>query len=177
MKKSIVATALVASYFGVKHIYATSMNRQAYNEKRGWTVPEDENPSDEGYMVESVDSPNPNTNFSPYYVSWSPKDIFDAEYRPIDGMTFGIAIEMLKKGEKVARKGWNGKGMFIILVNGTNNVKPYDGTPYKEVCDFKGKTEINILPHIDMYSATDEMVVGWLASQTDMLAEDWVVVV
>ena len=95
----------------------------------------------------------------------------------IDEMTFGIAIEMLKKGEKVARKGWNGKGMFIILVNGTNNVKPFDGTPYKEVCDFKDKTEINILPHIDMYSATDEMVVGWLASQTDMLAEDWVVVV
>ena len=92
-------------------------------------------------------------------------------------MNFGQAIEELKNGKMVCRGGWNGKGMFIILVNGTNNVKPYAGTPYKEVCDFKGKTEINILPHIDMYSATDEMVVGWLASQTDMLAEDWVVVV
>ena len=91
-------------------------------------------------------------------------------------MNFGQAIEKLKNGKMVCRGGWNGKGMFLILVNGTNGIKPYDNTPYKKVCDFKGQDKINILPHIDMYSATGEMVVGWLASQTDMLAEDWQVV-
>ena len=88
-------------------------------------------------------------------------------------MNFGEALELLKQGKKIARSGWNGKGMFIILVSGTNNVKPYDGTPYKQVCNFKKQETINILPHIDMYSAQGEMVVGWLASQTDILAEDW----
>ena len=162
-------------YIGVKLILATVMSAIEFNVKRGFGSTPD-NEGKEGYMVEYLDSPNANTNFSPYYVSWSPKDVFEKAYRPTDEMTFGLAIEALKMGHKVARKGWNGKEMFIILVNGTNNVKPYAGTPYKEVCDFKGQTEINILPHIDMYSASGEMVVGWLASQTDMLAEDWVVV-
>ena len=166
MKKSIVATALVASYFGVKHIYATSMNRQEYDEKRGWTVPEDENPSDEGYMVEYVDSPNANTNFSPYYVSWSPKDIFDAAYRPIDGMTFGIAIEMLKKGEKVARKGWNGKGIFLELQTPTELSKMTSPYIYIDTTGLQGDN-----PH------APRSLVPWLAGQTDMLAEDWVIVV
>lgn len=165
MKKSIVATASVASYFGVKHIYATSMNRQEYNEKRGWTVPADENPSDEGYMIESVDSPNANTNFSPYYVSWSPKDIFVAEYRPTDEMTFGLAIEALKKGHKVARKGWNGKGMHLFLANGEDTANPL----FKE--------DVIVDSFIVMKTASGSLQPGWLASQADMLAEDWVVVV
>ena len=88
-------------------------------------------------------------------------------------MNFSEALELLKQGKKIARGGWNGKGMFIILVNGTSNIKPCDGTPYGKVCNFKKQETINILPHIDMYSAQGEMVVGWLASQTDILAEDW----
>ena len=45
------------------------------------------------------------------FKSWSPKSVFDAAYRPTHGLTFGLAIEALKKGFKVARAGWNGKGM------------------------------------------------------------------
>ena len=100
------------------------------------------------------------------------KEKVEIEYKG-KKMTFGAALEALKQRKKVAREGWNGKGMFIILVGGTSNVKPYDGTPYKKVCEFKNQEAINILPHIDMYSAQGEMVVGWLASQTDILAEDW----
>lgn len=86
---------------------------------------------------------------------------------------FGWAIGRLKSGAKVARSGWNGKGMFLILVKGTDAIKPYPNTPYADVCEFKAQEKINILPHIDMYTAQGDMVCGWLASQTDMLAEDW----
>lgn len=88
-------------------------------------------------------------------------------------MHFGEAIEALKKGYKVARAGWNGKNMWLILVPGTKSVLPVAGTPYSRA----GITaEVDIEPHIDMFTAQGNMQPGWLASQTDMLAEDWQVV-
>lgn len=86
-------------------------------------------------------------------------------------MTFGVALNHLKDGRKVARRGWNGKGMFLFLVPGSTfkvNRAPLLGI-YPE------GTEINYCPHIDMRTA-DNKIVPWLASQTDILAEDWQVV-
>lgn len=86
---------------------------------------------------------------------------------------FGTALGYLKGGAKVARKGWNGKGMWLILVPGTKAVEFVEGSPYMKA----GLTHGEILPHIDMYTTNAEgrraMLPGWLASQTDMLAEDW----
>jgi hypothetical protein len=91
-------------------------------------------------------------------------------------MTFGSAIEALRGGLKVARAGWNGKGMWLILVPGTKVVNFTEGSPYMKA----GLTSGEILPHIDMYTTNAEgrraMLPGWVASQTDMLALDWVVV-
>lgn len=87
------------------------------------------------------------------------------------GMTFGGALERLREGEKLARAGWNGKRMFLYLVPGSTfcvNRPPLLGI-YPE------GTEVNYQPHIDMVTATGS-VVPWLASQTDVLAEDWVIV-
>lgn len=85
---------------------------------------------------------------------------------------FGTAITHLKAGRKVARKGWNGKGMFIILVPGSIGVKPVVNTP----CSKAGITDkVNIEQHIDMHNAQGSMQPGWNASQADMLAEDWVI--
>ena len=87
------------------------------------------------------------------------------------GMTFGRALHALKAGCKVARAGWNGKGMFVFLVPGSTfkvNRPPLLGI-YPE------GTEVNYLPHIDMKTA-DGSVVPWLASQTDILATDWEIV-
>lgn len=86
-------------------------------------------------------------------------------------MDFGGAISALKAGHRVAREGWNGKGMFIFLVPGsrfTVNRAPLLGI-YPE------GTEIEYHAHIDMKTAQG-YVVPWLASQADMLAEDWVYV-
>lgn len=85
---------------------------------------------------------------------------------------FGLAIEELKSGKKVARAGWNGKGMWLILVPGSFDVKFTDGSVYNKA----GLESGTINQHIDMKTATGEMQPGWLASQTDMLAEDWVLV-
>ena len=86
-------------------------------------------------------------------------------------MNFGQALEQLKIGNRVARSGWNGKDMFLFFVPGskfTVNRAPLLGI-YPE------GTEISYHAHVDMKTAQGD-VVPWLCSQTDMLAEDWVVV-
>ena len=89
------------------------------------------------------------------------------------GTTHGFdwAIQMLTIGKKVQRKGWNGKGMFITLQAGST-VK---GSMMRNdnAKNFYGQSDVNICPHIDMKAADGSYVVGWLASQTDMLADDW----
>ena len=94
-------------------------------------------------------------------------------------MDFGQAIRELKAGSRVAREGWNGKHMFIIYVPGTPNAKFSEGTPYYKALENGGNQlpENGINPHIDMYTATGEFQPGWLASQTDMLADDWEILV
>lgn len=87
------------------------------------------------------------------------------------GLSFSAVIAFLKDGYKFQRRGWNGKGMFIYLVPGSKfsvNRPPLLGI-YPE------GTEITYLPHIDMRTA-DGACVPWLASQTDILAEDWQIV-
>lgn len=83
-------------------------------------------------------------------------------------MDFGIAVQGLKDGKRVLRKGWNGKDMFLFLVPGSRfevNRPPLLGI-YPE------GTVINYQPHIDMKTAQGT-VVPWLASQSDVLATDW----
>ncbi|MGZ5575233.1 MAG: DUF2829 domain-containing protein [Methylobacter sp.] len=88
-------------------------------------------------------------------------------------LSFGAAIDALESGKKVARSGWNGKGMWLILVPGSPNIKPVAGTPYSKAGIVN---EVSIDAHIDMFTAGGTMQPGWLASQADMLAKDWVVV-
>jgi hypothetical protein len=83
-------------------------------------------------------------------------------------MDFGCALHEMKQGSLAARAGWNGKGMWIGLVLG------YDYNPDK------GRATTTALgcqklPWIGMKTA-DNCFVPWLASQTDLLAEDWEVV-
>lgn len=93
------------------------------------------------------------------------------------GFSFGDAILALKQGKRVSRAGWNGKGMWLVLVPGTASSVLRDGTPYKTAT---GLDECEILPHIDMWTINAEgrraMLPGWLASQSDMLADDWAIV-
>ena len=87
------------------------------------------------------------------------------------GLNFGHAIEAMKRGAKAAREGWNGKGMFIFLTEG----RAVPNNKERSFAYFEGETVV-LGSHIDMKDANGIYVSGWLASQTDMLAEDWVLV-
>ena len=157
-------------HIGTKVISSTPMTRAEYNEYRGWQLPANEDGTDAGYLVEYQDGGKSNDDRHTGYISWSPKAQHDAAYRPCDAMTFGLAVEALKKGLKVARAGWNGKGMFLYYVpaasypaNRNENgpmvgMFPGDMVPYCAYIAMK---------------TVDNKVVPWLASQTDVLAEDW----
>lgn len=82
----------------------------------------------------------------------------------VTGLSYGAAIEALERGERVMRAGWNGKNMWVILINANE----WSLEAYK----YFNATEQ--LPFIAMKTA-DNKIVPWLASQTDMLAKDWVV--
>ena len=86
-------------------------------------------------------------------------------------MNFGSALQALKHGQKVAREGWNGKGMFLFLVSGS--VFKVNRAPLWGI--YPEGTEINYRPHIDMKTVDGE-IVPWVASQTDLLADDWCIV-
>lgn len=119
------------------------------------------------------------------YISWSPKDAFEQAYRLAEGptqvLTFGDAIHFLKQGKRVARAGWNGKGMFVYMNRGSRAWDEHTAGPSlvggvsQEHFDRGDHGTVTRMPNINMCAADGSTVTGWLASQTDMLAEDWMV--
>jgi hypothetical protein len=93
-----------------------------------------------------------------------------------NGLQFGLAVEALKKGLKVRRAGWNGKGMWLALINGKDvQIHNHEFGPKNEF-DHNWKERVpDFAPWIGMKTA-DNKFVPWLASQTDILSEDWQVV-
>ncbi len=150
-------------YIGVKQIEAEPMNLGDYNKHRGWTIPEDEDPSREGYLIKYTDD----------YVSWSPREIFEEAYRTTDGMTFGLATEAAKKGHKIARAGWNGKGMFVVHQKGYPQGIPCN----KQTAEAWGMNEGDLFicqPYLQIKNV-DGSHGMWVPSINDTLAEDWMI--
>jgi len=157
----IIQEPIGEKYYGSKTLYALPETLGVYNDRRGWLIPDNEDPNREGYVVQYEDG----------YISWSPKEVFDDAYRKVSALTFGQAIEALKQGNRVARQGWNGKGMFLFLVPGSEfsvNRPPLLGI-YPE------GTLIRYNSHIDMKVA-DGSVFPWSPNQLDTLSEDWCIV-
>ncbi len=84
-------------------------------------------------------------------------------------MNFGQAIEAMKEGKKVSREGWNGKAMFVFLTKG----RTIPNDKERSFKHFEEQQEVVLRDHIDMKDAQGGYVSGWLASQTDMLSDDW----
>lgn len=100
----------------------------------------------EGYKVQYPDG----------YISWSPKKAFEDSYQPMNALSFGHALIALRDGKRVARSGWNGAGQYLQLQVPDDNSK---------------------MRHPYIYiSPVDGRFVPWVASQTDMLANDWKIV-
>lgn len=193
-------------YIGVKIVKAFPMTRECAETNHKVVV--GGNNHGDGYIVE----------YDNGYRSWSPKDVFDAAYRPTDNLSFGLAIEAMKKGHRVARKGWNGRGIFIAiqpgfdievaaershtawmdqkLSQGFTSRKAEDGeelmVPYTELSEKQKEMDRTYVRRNDamtsdfIYIDTTGLLtdnpyalkskVPWLASQTDMLADDWQIV-
>jgi len=160
------------TYIGTKMIKAQPMNRAEYNKYRGWELPRNEDGADEGFLVEYLDGGKANDFRHQGYISWSPDEVFHNAYREVNAMTFGLAIEALKAGRKVARAGWNGRGMWLALVEPKDDYA--SASIEYAVFGLVGKVG-PCLPWIGMRTADDRFV-PWLASQTDVLAEDWTIV-
>lgn len=94
-------------------------------------------------------------------------------------MRFGEALAHARKGRKIARRGWNGKGMYVYLKPG--RIIPLEMWQVtmpseKPTEEEKKKGYVVVNPHLDMMNAQGERTIGWLASQTDMLIDDWYLV-
>lgn len=154
-------------YIGTKVLNAKPMTRGEYNAFRGWAIPDSEDQNDEGYLVEYADGGKPNVEGYAGYVSWSPKDVFENSYRAIDaGLSFPDALRcVMRGGHCIARAGWNGKGMFVALA---------DASKHKFV-DKRSGEEVPMADFLVMKTAQN-VIVPWLASQSDMLAFDWYLV-
>lgn len=154
------------TYVGTKVLNAKPMSLGDYNKFRDWEVPSNEDPATAGYLVEYLDGGKANTEGYAGYVSWSPKDAFEKSYQPVDEMSFGHAMMMVDAGYRVARKGWNGKGMWIVRV----------GTGYYDVgISIVGVEHVGFTSWIGM-KAADNKFGPWAPSQLDMNAVDWVIV-
>lgn len=88
-------------------------------------------------------------------------------------MDFGQALKELKLGKKVCRKGWNGKGMYLWLLPAAKVKAEWCKEPRLRKLAEDNGGEVECLGSIRMYEADGKVLTGWLASQTDMLAEDW----
>lgn len=148
----------MTTYIRTHIVEAEPMTRGEHLKSKGLElIPGTGSEADEGYFIQYPDG----------YKSWCPKESFEKSARPIDGMTFGQAIEALKMGKKVCRAGWNGKGQYLTL-----------GTEFK-YRDLDGwqdaRHETSGRAAIVFHGTIGEQV-GWLASQSDMLSEDWMLV-
>lgn len=95
----------------------------------------------------------------------------------MSNLKFGEALEALKKGKRVAREGWNGKSMFLFLLPaGTVPTKAIHDPALRQVIESEiGGETFEALGSIRMFTADKKILTGWLASQTDLLSEDWTI--
>lgn len=145
-------------------VEAIPMTRKEYVESRGWELPANENPDDQVYKVVYADG----------YVSMCPKDKFDAVSIPCaEGcVPFGYAMtECVYHGKRITRKGWNGEGQFVRF-----ETVAMMAEPKKPDANGMQLTSDCLVFHFkNRHTGETGVQVGWLASQGDMKANDWVV--
>lgn len=90
---------------------------------------------------------------------------------------FGTALNLLKRGYRMQRLGWNGKGMWVSMTNGRTLDLEKDNiwTPNVREAARANNGTITLQPYLSMKNAQNELIIGWTPSQSDMLSEDWIV--
>jgi hypothetical protein len=157
------------TYLGHKKVRAEPMSLGDYNHYQSWDIPANQNPEDEGYLVEYLDGGKPNHPAHDGYISWSPKAQLDNGYTDVtDGFDIGEAVRQARAGNKVSRKGWNGSSMFAYIV---------------PAASYKAQTSVmmdmaydnNLIPYAEYWAlkTADGTVNTWSPSCADSLANDW----
>lgn len=140
------------------------MKLGTYFANRKWSLPSDMDSEAPGYLIMNSEG----------LTVWIEEAEFEQLYGDSLRMSFGCALDMLKSGCKVARTGWNGKGMFIVYRQGYMDGIPCNEATAKAFGYKEGDLFIQ-RPYLQMRCAdgTHQM---WLASQSDLLADDWCIV-
>ena len=150
------------------------MTRGDYNKMRGWQIPENENPADEGYVI-TYRKGQPNE-----YISWCPKKEADeVSISCENGLPFGVAImECRYRGAKIQRTGWNGDGQYVVYQD-CATFFPLTPEQRKEASPepmLEATSACFVFHFVNRKTGETGIQVGWLASQADMAANDWVIV-
>lgn len=151
-------------YIGVKEVTARPMTLGDYNISKGWSIVDNEDPLDDGYQVKYPDD----------YVTWCPKVTFEKAHRLCSAMPFGYAVEAMKLGYKVARAGWNGKGMFVVYQKGYPDGIPVNKQTAKAYGVEEG-TLMKFRPYMQLKTAQNDCAM-WSPSGSDALADDWQII-
>ena len=181
-------------YLGIKAVEAKEMTRGDYSEYRGWEMPADEDASDTGYFViypDGCESWCPTEQFELANTLLADasfeegvailRQFFGASeeqeqevlvpLKTQGGLGLADAINAMKAGQRVCRAGWNGKGMYLFL-NPGSNIQVSEGRPLAN--GIAVGTDVEMLPYIMMKVAgQDVKCIPWLASQGDLLADDY----
>ena len=175
MNKLTVPLTLTA-FLGIKSVLATPMSRAEYCEYRGWQLPENEDPHEPVYLVEYTNGGKPNDERHKGYITMSPKEVFEKDYRINGELSFGDALEALKQGNKVCRSGWNGKDQYVVAQQGQEIESTYVWNPHNKAHAEKLGGWIEVAPYCTLKTAQDTLAMGWTPSTGDLFANDWMIV-
>ena len=149
---------MLKNYIGCKIVSADKMTLGEFNKYKGVKTKQDD--ETEGYFILYPDG----------YSSWCPTETFESVYRDLtknmSTFAFGTALMLLNSGKKVARKTWKNAYLFLP--------KDMSFESDQDLSDLTDVVKVN--PCIAIKNEDDSILIGWTASQTDMLAEDWYVV-
>ena len=145
-------------------VKATPMTRGCYNKLRGWEMPANENPDDDGYHIIYPDG----------YESWCPKAQFEAAgVKTDEGLPYGYAMILCQFfGKKIQRANWNGEGQFVRF----ESVLAFDDGDNHEGKGPNITSSCFVFHFVNRKTGETGIQVGWLASQADMAASDWRIV-
>lgn len=152
-------------YIGTKQVSAEPAWRVTTEDGRAFILEKSSNEDfagtiEDGYKVVYSDG----------YESWSPKEVFEQAYRPAVGLNFGLALEAVKQGKRIARYGWNGKGMYVFIAPGED---VHFRTP-ADVSELAVQPQVPVVGDmLVLRTAQGRLQPGWLASQADLLSDDW----
>lgn len=155
---------IMKKFIGTKVIMAEPMTMTEAQKVLGREI-KPATDDEDGYLVE----------YDNGYKSWSPKSVFEKAYREVGSVNFGGAINLLKAGLAVRRKGWNGKGLFIVKqvpAHITGDIIPKMQSLPQIAKDILMKRE-NDYTNQMLIINPDGRADSWVPSSSDVFAEDW----